>query len=203
MMRNLSPFWAWGEGSSGDSSGQLYGRLKQNHGKWWNCITSLDNWSARCILKDLPQKLLPGLCSHSYIASNFKPNYCLKILHLCAFSGHSHCLFFLFLKYFFHMKQAAHCAKIPFELNTSLIRSRASHLNACICMGLHAHSSIICTHNNLDVSHTLGQVWAKILCPTPTPMCRLVLCEYIFHPDIYPLGMDIIFICIYNLFFSN
>jgi hypothetical protein len=111
-------------------------------------------------------------------------------------------LFLFFLNIFFHMKQAAHCAKIPFKLNTSLIQSRASHLDACICMG-HAHSSIICTHNNLDVTHTLGQVWAKILCPTPTPMCRLVLCEYIFHPDIYPLGMDIIFICIYNLFFSN
>jgi len=100
-MRNLSPFWAWGEGSSGDSSGQLYGRLKQNHGKWWNCVTWLDNWSAWCILKDLPQKLLPGLCSHSHIASNFKPNYCLKILHLCAFSGHGHCLIFIYFWYFF------------------------------------------------------------------------------------------------------
>jgi hypothetical protein len=140
--------------------------------------------------------------SHSHIAFNFKANYCLKILHLCAFSGHSHCLIFILKNIFFRMKQAAHCAKIPFKLNTSLIWSRASHLDMCICMG-HAHLSIICTHNNLDVTHTLGQVWVKILCPSSTPMCRLVLCQYIFHPDIHPLGMDRIYIYIYNLFFSN
>jgi hypothetical protein len=32
----------------------------------------------------------------------------------------------------------------------------------------HAHQ-IICTHNTPDVTHKLGQVQAKVLCPHPSP----------------------------------
>jgi hypothetical protein len=71
-----------------------------------------------------------------------------------------------------------------FKLNTSLAWSRTSHLDACISIG-HAHSSIICTYNNVDVTQTLSQVWAKILCPSFAPICGLVLCGYVSLTQIY------------------
>lgn len=60
-----------------------------------------------------------------------------------------------------------------FKLKTSLC-SKTSHVDRCMYFYVTC-PSIRCTHNNITtyVTHTLGQVWAKILCPSPTSMPSL------------------------------
>jgi hypothetical protein len=48
---------------------------------------------------------------------------------------------------------------------------RTFDLDACTCME-HAHQ-IICMHSTPDVTHILGQVQAKVLCPHPSLMHSL------------------------------
>jgi hypothetical protein len=75
-------------------------------------------------------------------------------------------------------EQAAHLVMASALMAGSNIQTENFHywfrtfdLDACTCME-HAHQ-IICTHSTPDVTHILGQVQAKVLCPHPSPMHSL------------------------------
>jgi hypothetical protein len=55
-----------------------------------------------------------------------------------------------------------------FKLKAFLMELITFHLDACFCIE-HAES-IICTHSISDVTHTLGQAQAKMLCLHCIPM---------------------------------
>jgi hypothetical protein len=63
---------------------------------------------------------------------------------------------------------------LPFMTGSKfqLTGSRTSHPDACTV--IETCPSVICTHKYPDVTPTVSEVWAKILCPNPTTtMCSL------------------------------